>query len=146
MHNFDGVGDKSALITLPVLGDERGKLVVAESGAEILSRFDRVFWIYGTDKKVIRGMHANRKSEFVLFCVAGSCSVKVYEVDGSSQVFDLNSPEIGLYLPAMTWKEMLNFSPDSVLIVLSSERYDPDEYIRDWDEWKRTAGGAVSTC
>lgn len=58
---------------------------------------------------------------------------------GGEQVFCLDRPCMGLYLPAMVWKEMYDFSPDSVLLVLASECYDPDEYIRDYDNFVKIA-------
>ena len=81
-----------------------------------------------------RGLHANRKSEFVLVNLAGSSKVKVF--DGKTeQIYELAKPHTGVFLPKMVWKEMYDFSEDSVLLVLSNEIYDPNEYIRGWDEY-----------
>ena len=119
----------------PDLGDERGKLVVAEgSGIDIPFEIKRVFYIYGSDDSVVRGQHANRESEFVLINVAGSSKVMI--TDGENKdIVELNRPMEGLYLPKMVWKEMYDFSPDSVLLVLASRHYDGGEYIRDYDEY-----------
>ena len=119
----------------PDLGDERGKLVVAEgSGIDIPFEIKRVFYIYGSDDSVVRGQHANRESEFVLINVAGSSKVMI--TDGENKdIVELNRPMEGLYLPKMVWKEMYDFSPDSVLLVLASTHYDGGEYIRDYDEY-----------
>ena len=93
-----------------------------------------MFYIYGSDADVIRGRHANYNSEFVLINVAGTSKVKVD--DGTNQkVFDLDRPHIGIYLPKLVWKDMYDFSEDSVLLVLASEHYDNNEYIRDYDEY-----------
>ena len=112
------------------LGDERGNLVVVEgSGIDIPFSIKRVFYIYGSDAEVIRGRHANRKTEFVLINVSGKSKVKVdngYE----QRIIDLDRPRMGLYLSTMVWKDMFEFSPDSVLLVLASEHYDAEEYIR----------------
>ena len=116
-------------------GDERGHLVVVEGGLDIPFEIKRVFYIYGSDPSVIRGKHANRHSEFVLINVAGSSKVRVADSSGNETVFHLNRPHTGIYLPAMVWKEMYDFSPDSVLLVLSNKCYDPNEYIRDFDEF-----------
>ncbi len=119
----------------PDLGDERGKLVVAEGdGIDIPFEIKRVFYIYGSDDSVVRGQHANRESEFVLINVAGSSKVMI--TDGENKdIVELNRPMEGLYLPKMVWKEMYDFSPDSVLLVLASTHYDGGEYIRDYDRY-----------
>ena len=118
------------------LGDERGKLVVAEGEMDIPFAIQRVFYIYGSDDTVIRGRHANRNSEFVLINVAGSSRVMV--TDGENrEVIELNRPMDGVYIPRMIWKEMYDFSPDSVLLVLTNTHYDGTEYIRDYDEYLR---------
>lgn len=118
-------------------GDERGRLVVVEGGLDIPFEIKRVFYIYGSDSEVVRGKHANRRSEFVLINVAGSSKVRVIDPSGNEVVISLTRPHTGIYLPAMVWKDMYDFSPDSVLLVLASEHYDPDEYIRDFDEFQR---------
>ena len=120
----------------PDLGDERGKLVVAEGEIDIPFEIKRVFYIYGSDDSVVRGQHANRESEFVLINVAGSSKVMI--TDGTNKdVVELNRPMEGLYLPRMVWKEMYDFSEDSVLLVLASTHYDGSEYIRDYEEYKK---------
>ena len=119
------------------LGDERGRLVVVEGGQDIPFEIKRVFYIYGSDPDVVRGKHANRRSEFILINVAGSSKVRVIDCSGNELVISLNHPHTGIYLPAMVWKDMYDFSSDSVLLVLSSEHYDPNEYIRDFDEFLR---------
>ena len=116
-------------------GDERGHLVVVEGSKDIPFEIKRIFYIYGSDANVVRGQHANRKSEFVLLNVAGSCKVKVLDGKGNEAVFILNRPHTGIYLPTMIWKDMYDFSEDSVLLVLASEHYDAEEYIRDYDRF-----------
>ena len=118
-------------------GDERGHLVVAEGERDVPFVIQRVFYIYGSDPGIVRGNHANRRTEFVLVNVAGSSKVKVKDGLGNEAVFSLNRPRTGIYLPRMAWKEMYDFSPDSVLLVLCSEHYDESEYIRDYDEFLR---------
>ncbi len=116
------------------LGDERGKLVVIEGGEAIPFEIKRVFYIYGSDATVVRGQHANRESEFVLINVAGSSKVRI--TDGESElIIELDKPMTGVYIPRMLWKDMYDFSPDSVLLVLASTHYDGKEYIRDYDEY-----------
>lgn len=120
-------------------GDERGRLVIVEGGIDIPFEIKRVFYIYGSDPDVVRGKHANLRSEFVLINVAGTSKVRVIDRSGNEMVISLTHPHSGIYLPAMVWKDMYDFSPDSVLLVLSSEHYDPDEYIRDYNEFQKVS-------
>ena len=116
-------------------GDERGHLVVVEGHQDIPFDIKRIFYIYGSDKEVVRGQHANRKSEFVLINVAGTSKVKVKDGKVNEAIYSLNRPHTGIYLPKLVWKDMYDFSEDSVLLVLASEHYDPEEYIRNYDEF-----------
>lgn len=126
--------NKSKLIKFNQLGDERGHLVVLEGMKDVPFEIKRVFYIYGSDKDVVRGQHANRRSEFVLINVSGTS--KVTTDDGYEKItFDLDEPHIGVYIPNMVWKDMYDFSKDSVLLVLASEAYDGSEYIRGYDDF-----------
>lgn len=127
--------DQFKVIEFGEFGDERGNLVVAECGGiDVPFDVKRVFYIYGSDSSVVRGSHANRKSEFVLINVSGSSKVKI-DNGKETAIVELNRPRMGLYLPTMLWKDMYDFSADSVLLVLCSEHYDGNEYIRDYDEF-----------
>ena len=125
-------------------GDERGNLVVAEGdGMDIPFDIKRVFYMYGSDPDIIRGQHANRQTEFVLINVSGSSKVLVD--DGRSrEVIVLDKPRMGLYMGPMIWKEMYDFSADSVLLVLASEHYQEQEYIRDYQEFIKEAGNRAN--
>lgn len=127
--------DKYKIIEFVDLGDERGNLVVIEGdGMDIPFDIKRVFYIYGSDDTVVRGQHANKETEFLLVNVSGCSKVRID--DGKdSVVVELNKPRMGVYLSAMTWKDMYDFSKDSVLLVLASRHYDDSEYIRDYDEY-----------
>ena len=109
--------------------------MIAESRKEIPFSIERVFYIYGSSHDVVRGQHANRISEFVLINVAGKSKVRVDDGRGHKRVYNLDQPHRGIYLPRMIWKDMYDFSRDSVLLVLASTQYDPDEYIRNYDEF-----------
>ncbi len=113
-------------------GDERGKLVIVESFKDIPFDIKRIFYIYGSDLDVVRGCHANRDSEFVLINVCGSSKVKVKNGQ-MEKIFTLDKPHTGIYLPKMVWKEMYDFSNDSILLCLASTLYDPNEYIRNFE-------------
>lgn len=128
------------LIEFPQMGDERGHLVIIEGNKDIPFDIKRVFYIYGSDSNVIRGRHANYKSEFVLINVSGTSKVKVD--DGmNKKVFNLDRPHIGIYLPKLVWKDMYDFSEDSVLLCLSNEHYDAGEYIRDYGKYLEAVKG-----
>ena len=126
--------DKCSILNFADLGDERGKLVVVEGGQDIPFDIKRVFYIYESDSTVVRGQHANRESEFVLINVAGKSKVRI--TDGTEEfIVELNKPMMGVYIPKMIWKDMYDFSSDSVLLVLASTHYDGREYIRDYDQY-----------
>lgn len=135
--------DKCTILEFNDLGDERGKLVVIEGNESIPFEIKRVFYIYGSDSEVIRGQHANRESEFVLINVAGTSKVRI--TDGNEEfIVELNKPMMGVYIPKMVWKDMYDFSYDSVLLVLASTHYDGKEYIRDFDEYLREINEKVN--
>ena len=120
-------------------GDDRGHLVIIEGMKEIPFDIKRVFYIYGSQKDVVRGKHANMRSEFVLINVQGTSKIKV--TDGrNEEIYDLNEPHSGVYVPRMLWKEMYDFSEDSILLVLSNEHYDKSEYINDFETYKEIIG------
>lgn len=128
------LNERCKLLQFPDLGDERGKLVVVEGNQTIPFEIARVFYIYGSDSTVVRGQHANKESEFVLINVAGQSKVRI--TDGTEEIIvELNKPMMGVYIPKMIWKDMYDFSEDSVLLVLASTHYDGSEYIRDYDEY-----------
>lgn len=129
------LSEQYKLIYFKDLGDERGNLVVIEGeGMDIPFDIKRVFYIYGSDDTVVRGQHANRETEFLLVNVGGSSKVRV-DNGKESEVIVLDKPGMGLYLPPMLWKDMYDFSPDSILLVLASRHYDGNEYIRDYQEY-----------
>ncbi|MBU9724591.1 sugar 3,4-ketoisomerase [Diplocloster modestus] len=134
------IEDQYKILEFKDFGDERGNLVVVEGNADIPFDLKRVFYIYGSDPDVVRGMHANRKTEFVLINVGGTSKVKV-DNGFETVVVELNRPRMGIYLPTMVWKEMYDFSEDSILLVLASEHYDSKEYIRDYSDFLKEVGG-----
>lgn len=137
MHNMNLV----RMLDFPVYGDDRGQMTVVEGGA-VPFKIQRLFYIYGTKPDVVRGQHANKKSEFVLINVSGHSKLKVMDGEGNEIIYILNKPHTGIYLPSMVWKEMYDFSEDSVLLVLASTHYDPDEYVRDYDVFVRLVAEA----
>jgi dTDP-4-dehydrorhamnose 3,5-epimerase-like enzyme len=133
------LSDICKILNFNDLGDERGNLVVIEGEESVPFEIKRVFYIYGSDATVMRGQHANRESEFVLVNVSGTSKVRID--NGHEQyIVELNKPRMGLYIPKMIWKDMYDFSPDSVLLVLASTHYDGNEYIRNYEEYLQIIG------
>ena len=133
------VTEQCKVLNFGDLGDERGKLVVVEGARDIPFEIKRVFYIYGSDSEVVRGQHANRESEFVLINVGGTSKVRI-DNGHSEAIVELDKPMMGLYIPTMVWKDMYDFSEDSILLVLASTHYDGNEYIRDYEEYKKEMG------
>lgn len=130
-HNMN----KVRMLEFAEHGDDRGHLVIVEGGIDIPFEIKRAFYIYGSKEDVIRGQHANKKTQFVLINVAGKSKVRVRDGEGNEAIYCLNRPHTGIYLPTMVWKDMYDFNEDSVLLVLASEHYDATEYIRDYGEF-----------
>ena len=115
-------------------GDDRGQLVALEEFKDIPFEIKRVYYMYDTGEKVRRGYHAHRNLEQILICIHGSCKVLLDNGTERKKVY-LEKPYEGLYIPNDMWREMYDFSPDAVLLVLASEYYDEDDYIRDYQQF-----------
>jgi len=130
----------SALVDLPLVEDLRGLLSFGEVGRQVPFEVKRYFLVFGVSTERIRGEHSHRKLHQFLVCVHGSLLVAID--DGATRTeYVLDSPNKGLYLPPMVWGVYYGFSQDAVLLVLASDFYDPDDYIRDYDaflELRRT--------
>lgn len=115
-------------------GDDRGSLVAVEIGLEKAIPFEikRVYYIYRTEQGVSRGYHAHKELRQVAIAVAGSCEM-VLDDGFQRESILLDNPTKGLKIDRMIWREMHNFSEDCVLLVLASEHYDEDDYIRDYE-------------
>lgn len=120
-------------------GDERGNLVALEEFNDIPFEIKRVYYMYDTLANVRRGFHAHKSLEQILICIHGSC--KVLLDDGSSKkIISLEKPYEGLYIPNNMWREMYDFSPDAVLMVLASDIYKEEDYIRNYDQFLQMIG------
>lgn len=116
-------------------GDDRGDLVAIEACKDIPFEIKRVYYMYGTPKNTRRGYHAHKNLEQVLVCVSGSCKVLLDDGNEQCEVV-LDKPYEGLYVGNSMWREMYDFSDDAVLMVLASEYYSEDDYIRDYGEFQ----------
>jgi dTDP-4-dehydrorhamnose 3,5-epimerase-like enzyme len=94
----------------------------------------RYFIVFDVKSKEVRGEHAHRRLHQFLVCVKGSCSVVVD--DGKNrEEYQLDQPNLGIYLPPMVWAIQYKYTADAILLVLASDIYDPMDYIRDYDEF-----------
>lgn len=120
-------------------GDDRGSLVALESYKNIPFDIKRVYYIFDTKSGVARGLHAHKELLQVMVCLKGSCRVMLDNGSTKENVV-LDSPNKGLLIDSMMWREMHDFNEDCVLIVLASEHYDESDYIRDYDEFNKLRG------
>jgi len=122
-------------LDFPPLGDDRGSLVALEANKTIPFDIKRVYYIFGTKNNITRGMHAHRNLKQVMLCITGSCKIMLDDGKRRESVW-LNSPVRGLLIENLVWREMSNFSPDCVLLVLASELYSEEDYIRNYETFK----------
>lgn len=113
-------------------GDERGQLVALEEFKDIPFEIKRVYYMYDTKEGVHRGFHAHKSLEQILICIHGSCKI-LLDNGKEKKVVSLEKPYEGLYISNDMWREMFDFSKDAVLLVLASNYYDEEDYIRDYD-------------
>jgi dTDP-4-dehydrorhamnose 3,5-epimerase-like enzyme len=139
--------DGDALVTLlnwidfQSLGDERGGLVALELGVGKPVPFDikRVYYIHRTEPGVSRGFHAHRNLKQVAICVAGKCRIVLDDGNVREEAW-LDSPLRGLLIGNLIWRELHDFSPDCVVLVLASEHYDEADYIRSYPDFLKLTG------
>jgi acetyltransferase-like isoleucine patch superfamily enzyme/dTDP-4-dehydrorhamnose 3,5-epimerase-like enzyme len=124
------------LHTLPYIRDIRGDLCVGEFERNVPFKPKRYFIVHNVPTDKTRGQHAHRRCEQFLVCIRGHCEVVVDDGVNRREV-SLDRPTLGLYMPPMTWGIQYKFSPDAMLLVLASDYYDPDDYIRIYEEFLR---------
>ena len=115
-------------------GDERGQLVALEEHKDIPFEIKRVYYMYDTGKGVTRGQHAHKSLEQILICIHGSCKLML-DNGKEKKIVSLEKPYEGLYISNNIWREMYDFSSDAVLMVLASDVYKVEDYIRNYDEF-----------
>lgn len=124
------------LYQFPPHGDDRGQLIAIEEGRDLPFDIKRVYYIYDTLPGVRRGFHAHRCLEQILICVSGSCKIHLDNGTETAEVL-LDKPWEGLYIANNMWREMYDFTPGAVLLVLASEFYDEKDYIRNYEDFKK---------
>ena len=121
-------------IELPKIEDPRGNLTFLQSEDQVPFEIQRVFWTYDVPGGQIRGGHAYSSSQEVIIALSGSFDV-VIDIHGKKEVIQLNRSYHGLYVPALVWRHLENFSTNAVALTLSSSEYDKGDYIRDYQEY-----------
>jgi dTDP-4-dehydrorhamnose 3,5-epimerase-like enzyme len=125
---------KIRLINLPKFEDPRGNLSVIEEYNQIPFKIERTYWIYDVPGGEIRGGHAFKEQQELIVALSGSFNVVVDDGEKKETVL-LNRSYYGLYVPSGLWRQMMNFSTNSIAMVLSSTQFDQDDYIRDYSEF-----------
>ena len=129
------------ILHFKIHGDERGSLIALENDSNLPFEIKRVYYIFNTLDNVRRGFHAHKQLKQVLVCVSGSCSIHLDDGNGGVEEIVLDSPEKGLFIESNLWREMYDFSHDAVLLVMASEKYNEEDYIRDYFEFVKYVRG-----
>jgi dTDP-4-dehydrorhamnose 3,5-epimerase-like enzyme len=125
--------DNPRLINLPKFEDPRGNLSIVEELKHVPFKIERTYWIYDVPGGQIRGGHAFKEQQEFIIAISGSFDVVVIENGRETKTYSLNRSYYGLYLPPGLWRQMQNFSTNSLALVLSSTSYNPDDYIYDFN-------------
>lgn len=126
------------LVDIPLRGDARGELAVAELGGALPFPVRRAYWIFGTKSGVSRGFHAHKKLHQLCICVSGRVTVLLFDGQNETSVV-LDSPSKGLLIGPGLWREMHDFSSDAILMVFADSEYDESDYIRSRDAFIKYA-------
>ena len=128
--------DKLRSIELPKITDPRGNLSFVEQENHIPFEIKRTYWLYDVPGGECRGGHAYKENQEFIVALSGSFDV-VLDDGNEKKVYTLNRSYYGLYVPKGLWREMENFSTNSLAMILSSTDYDANDYIRDYEEFKK---------
>ena len=123
------------LVHFPRIVDPRGNLTFLQNPEQIPFKIKRVFWTYDVPGGEKRGGHAYKQQHEVIIALSGSFDVIVFNERGEKSSFSLNRSYFGLYLPPATWRQMENFSTNSLALHISSSTYDANDYVRDFDNF-----------
>ena len=130
--------DYPRMIQLSKISDPRGNLSVIEELKDIPFKIERTYWIYDVPGGEVRGGHAYRENQEFIVALSGSFDV-ILDNGTKKEKYSLNRSYNGLYVPKGMWREMENFSTNSLALVLSSTKYDANDYIRDYEEFLQYA-------
>lgn len=121
-------------VSFKPLGDDRGSLVALEANKSVPFDIKRVYYIFDTKQGVSRGFHAHKNLKQLAVCVTGSCRF-ILDNGKTREEIVLNTSTTGLIIEDLTWREMYDFTPNCVLMVLANQHYDETDYIRDYQEF-----------
>jgi len=124
------------IINLNKIGSpELGYITISEAQKDVPFDIKRVYWTYYTPQDVSRGGHAHKNLQQLIVAVAGTITFNTEDKDGKKEIFILDSPNTGLYIPKLVWRD-IKFSHSAVLLCLASELYDEDDYFRNYQDFK----------
>lgn len=127
--------DKPKIINLPKILDERGNLSLVEELADIPFKIERTYWIYDVPGGEVRGGHAYNINQEFIVALSGSFDV-LLDNGVEAKIFSLNRSYYGLYVPNGIWRQMLNFSTNSLALIIASTKFDLSDYIYDYELFK----------
>lgn len=131
---------KPIIINLPKITDKRGNLSFFEHPRQLPFEIARTYWIYDVPGGETRGSHAFKEQQEFIVALSGSFDVVLH--DGREELkFQLNRSYYGLYVPKMYWRRLENFSTNSLALIVSDKKYDANDYIRDFQEFKKLKNG-----
>ena len=136
------MSDLIKLIDISPMGDDRGMLFAIEANKSIPFEIRRVYYISGTKPGAARGFHAHKALKQVAVCLTGSCRILLDDGQVKDEIL-LDSPAKGLVIEDLVWREMHDFTPDCILLVLASEHYNEADYIRDYESFLEIAKGML---
>ena len=125
----------SEFIKIPKILDNRGNLSFIQNDSQLPFSIKRVYWIYDVPGGEVRGGHAYKKLEEVFIALSGSFDLAVDDGSGREQIYHLNRPFEGIYIPGMTWRELRHFSTNAVALILASRPFEKDDYIYVYNEF-----------
>jgi hypothetical protein len=124
------------MIEIPSLYDKRGSLCFLENDSSIPFRIQRIYYIFDVPSAANRGGHAHKKLQQIFIALSGSFTINL-KWGRNSNVYQLNNPKMGLYIGPMVWRELYNFSSGAVCLVLASEKFSENDYIRKYTSFKK---------
>ena len=127
--------DTCKLLSLPRFNDERGSLSFVEAEDHVPFPFERIYYLYDIPGEAKRGAHAHKNLQQLMIAMSGSFDVVLDDGTQQRQIH-LSSPDQGLYISPMIWRDLRNFAPGSVCLVVASAKYDEADYFRNYDEFK----------
>ena len=127
--------EKPKIIELPKILDDRGNLTFIEGENHIPFKIERTYWIYDVPGGEKRGGHAYKELYELVIALSGSFDV-VLDNGKEKKTFSLNRSYYGLYIPKMMWRQVENFSTNALALILASDKYDENDYIRDYEQFK----------